>query len=241
MTQLYKFTRSDGSPCHGGDGMWALPRNKQPGAWRTVEGDLVPCENGLHLCRPQDLLYWLGEALWEAEHDGEIIEANNKVVVRHARLLRRVDAWNDTTARLFAVHCAASVLPIYEKRHPNDSRVRYCILTARRFALGTATRAKMDAAREAAWEAAWGAAGDAVREAAGDAAGDAAWAAAGNAAREAAGAAAWGAAWEAAGNAAREAARDAAWAAARAWQSDLLVRALGNPTILHTLPKELQT
>ena len=73
-------------------------------------------------------------------------------------------------ARLFACACAERVLPIYEKQFPDDSRVRDCINTARRFAVGEATSEEMAAAnaavcaRAASWAAvcAWAAANAAV-------------------------------------------------------------------------------
>ena len=171
MKTYYKFTKADGSPCNGGSGRWSLPRGKRPGAWWKIDGDIRPCSNGLHLCRAQDLTAWMNEALWEVEvhANSEIIVANEKVVVRQARLLRRIDTWNDRTARLFAVHCAARVLPIFKKAAPKDRCVRDCLIVAHKFAMGTATQADLDAARDAA-----GAARDAVAGAAAGAARDAA-------------------------------------------------------------------
>lgn len=103
------------------------------------------------------------------------------------------EADRDREARLLACDYAEHVLPLFEEQYPGDSRVRDCIATARRFALGQATQSELDAA-EAAWVA-W-----------------AAWTAVGDAAR-----AAW-VAWAAA----RAAARAAAEAAERQWQAELL-------------------
>ncbi len=108
--------------------------------------------------------------------------------------LRAVDG-HDREMRLFACDCAESVLHLCEDEHPNDSRVRDCIDTARRYANGRATYSELQAARDAAWDAAWAAAW-AARDAARDAAWDAAWAAA----------------W------------DAAWAFEREKQQDLFIK-----------------
>ena len=97
---------------------------------------------------------------------------------------------------LFACWCAASVLHIYEREHPDDMRPREAIAAKMTWVIGQID----DAARDAAWDAAW----------------DAGWDAADDAARDAARAAARAAAWDAADDAAWDAARDAAWAAARA-------------------------
>jgi hypothetical protein len=163
MNELYKVTDTDGRSFHGGSGKWTKNR------WRNVKGELVACENGLHLCRRQDLIYWLGPVIWRAEIDGELIEANDKVVARRARVVERLDTWNERTARLFAADCAERLLPLFEKRHPNDDRPRKAIEAARAFARDEIGAA----ARDAAGAAARAAAGAAARDAAWDAARDA--------------------------------------------------------------------
>jgi hypothetical protein len=205
---LYKVLSKDSKPYHGGIGKWPLPKNGEPGEWLTVKGKLLPCMNGLHLCRESDLIYWLGPTIYEAEYNGHLVEHENKVVVRKARLVRQLDSWNERTARLFSCDCAEYVLHYFEKKYPDDSRVRTAIEVGRLYADGKATledlRAAWAAARAAAWAAARAAAGAAARAAAWDAA------------RAAARAAAWDAAWDAARAAAWDAARAAAWDAARA-------------------------
>jgi hypothetical protein len=200
--QLYKVTTEDGcanvAPVSF---QWPVP-NGTPGAWVKATGKLVPCENGLHLCRRQDLVKWLGPAIFEAEARGSVVVAEDKLVVREARLIRRLDTWNERTARLFACDCAEHILDALEDRYPSDPRSRNAIAVARRFANGQATQDELYAAG----------------------------AAAGTAARAAARAAAWDAAWAAARDAARDAAWAAAWAAARAaerqWQTSRLFQYL---------------
>ena len=123
---------------------------------------------------------------------------------------------DDRLARHFQAWCAEQVLPLFERAHPNDGRVRSQVEMLRR---DDATPAERDAACGAAWFAAWTAARAGVETAAGTAAGDAAryavWAAARAAARDAARAAA------------RDAVEDAAaWHAARAAQESELRRLL---------------
>jgi hypothetical protein len=187
------------------------------GQWRAVKGPLVPCENGLHLMRPEHLSRWIARDLFVAEYEGEVLDAGDKIIVRKARIVEHLTGWNERTARLAAADFAEAVLPIYEARHPDDDRPRKAIEAARAFANGeidaAAWAAAGAAATAAASAAAWAAAGAAARAAAGDAAGDAARAAAGDAAGDAARAAATAAAWAAARDAAWDAARAAAWAA----------------------------
>jgi len=201
---LFKIINENGTPCHGGRGKWSLPHNKQPGDWMPpVKGKLIACENGYHLCREGDLIKWLGPAIFEAEYRGERLDADNKIVVRQARLLRRLN-WDEHIARHFACDCAEEVLHLYEQKYPDDLRPRQAIEVARRYADGKVTDEDLDAARIAAWDAAR-AAGYAW-----------AW----NATNAAGCVAAWDAANAAVGTTARDvtlgdAVRDAAWAVGR--------------------------
>ena len=178
---LYKVTDLDGRPLHGGTGRWPLPQDGQPGRWRSVRGLLVPCQRGLHLVTLEQLPFWLGPVIWEAEAAGERIDEQDKIVVRRARLIRRVEAWTPQLARQFTAECtdraighAATAL---KRAGLQEQAARLRELAP--IIDGTTAREAWDAARTAAW--------DAVRAAG------------------AAGAAAWGAgnAW-AAGNAERQ-------------------------------------
>lgn len=206
----YKVLGDSQYSYYGGDGKWVKNR------WRTVEGPLVPCENGIHYCRRDQLVEWLGPTIWVFE-DGspdETIDHGDKMVTRKGRVIERLELWNETMARLFAADVAEAVLGFIPEAHREPFVT--AISAARGFARGEISAEERYAARAAAWEArtaAWTAAGDAARYAARAAAGDAAYAA-----RAAAGASA--------GDAARGAARDAAWGAAREAQTELLFQYL---------------
>ncbi len=135
----------------------------EPGVWTDAVDSIEMCVSGWHVCdTATDLLGWLHEELWLVEWDGESIAGDDKRVVKRARLVVRVDAWDDRSARLFAVDCAEHVLHIFEDKY---------IEAARRFVMGEIDRNELDAARDAA---------RAARDAAGAAraaAGAAAWAA----------------------------------------------------------------
>ena len=166
--KLYKVLNEDGSCYNGGVGRWSLPVQNDDGSWTPgewmppIEGELIPCENGYHLCTIEQLFEWFGPAIFEAEYRGECIDAGDKTVVREARLLRKTP-WDERVARLFAADCAERVLHIYEASYPDDNRVRHCIEVARLFANGQATEDELAAAWAAAW-AAWDAAQAAERE-----------------------------------------------------------------------------
>ena len=155
---FYKFLNQDGTSCNGGHSAWNLPTQNEDGTWTpgewmpAIEGALVPCQNGYHLCEEKDLLQWLGPTCYEAEYRGERVDADDKSVVREARLLRRLN-WSNREARLFACDCAERVVHLCG----DDPRPRAAIETARRYANGQAT----DEELVAAWDAARDAAGDA--------------------------------------------------------------------------------
>ena len=156
---LYKLTSPTGEPLHGGRGVWSLPRGSRPGAWRKVAGDLIPCNNGLHLLRKKDIIEWLrAGVLWEAEWRGDKIVTGDKMVVSEARLVRKAAVLDERTLRLLACDFAEHVLPIFEKKYPGDPRPYEAIQVARRYADGQATQQELDvawAARAATW--AWAA------------------------------------------------------------------------------------
>lgn len=228
--QLYKVLDGERRPIHGGKGQW-LPE----GEWMPPIEDIVLCERGYHVCKREQLVLWLGPAIWTVETRGEHAEADNKQAWSEARLVKRLETWNSRTQRLFACDCAEHVLHLFEQERPGDTRPRRTIEVARLFAEGKATNEELVAAADTA-KAAAGCAADAAWAAA-----DAAWCAwsaarsAADAARCAADAAwcakaaAWcaedvaqDAAWAAAQDAAQDAADATARAAERAWQTERL-------------------
>jgi hypothetical protein len=229
------------------------------GEWMPrLDGELSPCEHGYrgyHLYREADLIHQLGPVIYEAEYRGEFLAAKRHLVCREARLLRRLDAWNDATARLFSADCAERVLPIWERQYPEDSRPRDTIIAARAFARGEITQADRavaysavyaaadsastvaDSAARAVADASTRASARAVADAVGDSAADSASAAAsasasavGDSAADSASAAAY---WSAIAVAYRSASAMAYWsaiavagAAERAWQTTRLMQYL---------------
>jgi len=87
----YKFVRPDGTSVFTGFS-WTPP-NGGPGPW--VEAHVEPCRSGIHACRPEHLPLWAGQVLYEVELDGEIVDDRTKVIAPRARLVRRLDAWEE--------------------------------------------------------------------------------------------------------------------------------------------------
>ena len=94
--RTYKFLTSAATGPLSGFA-WPLP---------TDDGALAACANGAHLCRAGELAHWLHDELWETEAAGDELEGFDCLVVRRARLLRRIDAWHLGGAAAFAEACA---------------------------------------------------------------------------------------------------------------------------------------
>ena len=98
----YKFLRADGTSVFTSF-RWELPADG-PGPW--VEAPVEPCRSGVHACRIADLPLWVSRSLFEIELGGEIVEDRTKVLASRARLLRRVDAWDDRARDEYVRMCA---------------------------------------------------------------------------------------------------------------------------------------
>ena len=105
--RAFKFTTSNGVSLFTRF-RWPVPGEGHPGAWVDAAQTAQVCTRGVHACRPGDLPYWLGPALWEVELTGDVVEAPYKLVAPRGRLLRRVEGWPELE-RPFAVACAARV------------------------------------------------------------------------------------------------------------------------------------
>ena len=153
---LYKVLNADGSAYHGGNGKWFLPKGR-PGKWmpELKPDKLEACRYGYHLCRHDDLIQWLGPVIFTAECRGERIDDMDKIVVQQARLILKLETWNDRTARLFACDCADRALALIDKPDPRSTE---SVRVARLYAIGKATKEQLAAARAAASDAAWAAA-----------------------------------------------------------------------------------
>jgi hypothetical protein len=173
--KLYKFLQENNTSQYQ-NCVWSLPTKNDDGTWTPgewmpeIEGKLVLCGNGYHLTDAKHLLGWRDAQLFEAEYRGDILEGNDKVAVRCARLLCKVEGWNDKNMRLYAVWCAREALKLVDS--PDPRSINACDV-AEKYGNGEATYKELAAARAAAMDAAWAAARDTARDAAMAAARDA--------------------------------------------------------------------
>jgi hypothetical protein len=84
---------------------WPLPEGDRPGEWLVAEGPLGLCANGIHASSVDQLPQWLGDELWEAELDGEVLRTEAALVAARARLVRHVDAWDKAARLAFCQDC----------------------------------------------------------------------------------------------------------------------------------------
>jgi hypothetical protein len=97
---------------------WPAPRGGVPGAWVEAVGPLALCENGAHVCRAFELAHWLHDELWETETDGDELLGLDCLVVRRARLVRRIDAWHQGGAARFAAACVEHAAALADRAPP---------------------------------------------------------------------------------------------------------------------------
>jgi hypothetical protein len=102
-TVEYKFTLANGAAPFG-RGIW------HPARWRSVEGQLVGCQHGIHYCLERHLAGWISEELWLFE-DGSPVEAfeheRSKMVTRRGRVTDRLAGWTADAMAHFS-RCAAN-------------------------------------------------------------------------------------------------------------------------------------
>ena len=152
----YKVLAVDGvSPQHGGSGKWFVPKGGRVGKWMPAIKDISSCSRGYHFVTLEQLPRWIGPTLYEVEVRGQIIHESDKSVAEQARLVRRIETWNNKTLRLYAADCAERVVSLYEKDYPTDTRPRKAIQAARDFANGKITAEELNAAANAAYVAAY--------------------------------------------------------------------------------------
>jgi hypothetical protein len=90
-------------------GPFSKVRWPEPGQWLEAPEAPTLCTAGVHAFLPEVLATWIAEELWRVQLDGAEVLAPGVVVAPRGRLLARVQAWNDETAREFARACAAHV------------------------------------------------------------------------------------------------------------------------------------
>jgi hypothetical protein len=101
--RAYKVLRDGRSEFTGW--RWPLPDAERPGEWVHADGPISLCVNGIHAASPQQLPQWLGTEIWEIELGGEVVREEAALVASRARLMRRLDAWDEAMQRRFAEMC----------------------------------------------------------------------------------------------------------------------------------------
>lgn len=111
---------------------WPEPHARGPGAWLETHGALEACQRGAHVCRLGDLAYWIHDELWEAETDGDSIAGFDCLVVRRARLVRRIDSWQNGGATRFLTAAVDHAAELVQATGPDvDAAVRDYLEDAR--------------------------------------------------------------------------------------------------------------
>jgi hypothetical protein len=90
--RAYKFLDEDGRAPFTGVA-WPV------GEWLDA-GAAVPCHDGLHACRADDVSRWIAAAMWHVELDGDVADTAHKVVATRGRLIGPVEGYDDAMREL---------------------------------------------------------------------------------------------------------------------------------------------
>jgi hypothetical protein len=163
---------SDGRSSFTGSA-WPLPAIDRPGGWVRAQTPLGLCRSGIHACTADQLPQWLGAEIWEVELAGEVLHEEPAIVAERARLVRKIDAWDEHARVQFAEACLARVHEItaeYPAGAAFVAKVGHCVswggaapagyftaMLAGEFATGQHGGPEFDAAftRERVLQAAW--------------------------------------------------------------------------------------
>jgi hypothetical protein len=135
MPKYYKFLTADGtSPFR--KWQWPLPTQNEDGSW--TPGDWTPvvetikrCSSGYHACEARQIAEWVNEHMYELEFAGKV-ESDDEVVHKscygkawgqQARLLRRLDGWNGTGARLYTLYRVLKMADGWMIEHPKSKLI----------------------------------------------------------------------------------------------------------------------
>src|SRR6266542_1265283 len=78
---------------------WPVPGGGRPGRWVRVKGDLIVCKHGIHACTFEQALDWLQTEAYVIELRERVTDEGDKLLARSGRLVRRLEEWDDASAR----------------------------------------------------------------------------------------------------------------------------------------------
>src|SRR3990167_2866933 len=98
------------------------------GKWNTVKGKLSICNWGLHCSKEpyHAFSYVQGKILARVECRGKNIIQDDKECWESQRVVKAYQ-WTKKDSVNLAIYAAKLVLPIFEKKYPNDKRPRKAI------------------------------------------------------------------------------------------------------------------
>ena len=130
---LWKSLRPGLRSLNGHEFTWNI------GEWKKETSPLSMCNNGFHASENviDAMAYVRADALAQVEVRGDHLSQDDKQCWSEMRIVKAWK-WDKADSVALAIFAARLVLPIWEKRHPDDKRVRNAIETAERYARGDA-------------------------------------------------------------------------------------------------------
>ena len=97
MALAYKLLNQNGNSTKGSNKTWPLPNKNGPGDWiSTIHGIDV-----YYLCKRDNIALWIDRELFIAEFNDTIQGDNGDLKVPDARLVMKIDSWNNDTQNNF--------------------------------------------------------------------------------------------------------------------------------------------
>ena len=130
---LWKSLRPGLRSLNGHEFTWKI------GEWKKEAAPLSMCNNGFHASENviDAMSYVRAAIIARVEVRGAHLEQSDKQCWEEMRIVKAWK-WDKADSVALAIFAARLVLPIWEKRHPDDKRVRNAIETAERYARGDA-------------------------------------------------------------------------------------------------------
>ena len=118
MTLAYKLLNQNGNSTKGGNKTWPLPNGKEPGHWMsTIHGI-----DEYYLCKRDNICLWIDSELFIAEFNEIIEEDNSDIKVPDARLVMKIDSWNNNTQKNFMEKCYYHIISEKELIGPDKEQ-----------------------------------------------------------------------------------------------------------------------
>ena len=118
MALAYKLLNQKGNSTKGGNKTWPLPNAIGPGKWMsTIHGI-----GEYYLCKRDNICLWIDCQLFIAEFSDIIKEDHGDLTVPDARLVMKINSWNNNTQNDFMQKIIEHIMPGNDSITPDEEQ-----------------------------------------------------------------------------------------------------------------------